>query len=155
PDRLRDQRQYAPVLEPGQRQDEDRLRAAGRQPGELRRRHRRDRAQSTEGVRRRSFIGCAVLGALAAPRMVGAQARKVARIGVLSPFSPSDGPAPSFQVFRDPLRELGRVEGEHVAFEYRWAGGKYDRLPALAAELVQSKVDVILSAWSTPSALAA
>jgi putative tryptophan/tyrosine transport system substrate-binding protein len=106
-------------------------------------------------VRRRSFIRFAVLGALAAPRMAGAQARKVARIGVLSPFSPSDGPAPSFQVFRDTLRELGRVEGENIAFEYRWAGGKYDRLSALAAELVQSKVDVILSAWSTPSALAA
>ncbi|HEY7542194.1 MAG TPA: ABC transporter substrate-binding protein [Methylomirabilota bacterium] len=104
---------------------------------------------------RRSFIGLALMGTLAAPRRGGAQARRVARIGVLSPFSPSDGPAPSFQVFRDTLRELGRVEGENVAFEYRWAGGKYDRLPALAAELVQSKVDLILSAWSTPSALAA
>ena len=81
--------------------------------------------------------------------------RKVARIGVLSPFAASDGPAPSFQVFRDTLRELGHTEGETVSFEYRWAGGKYDRLPALAAELAQSKVDVIVSAWSTPAALAA
>jgi len=52
------------------------------------------------------------------------------------------------------LRQLGHAEGD-VSFEYRWAGGKYDRLPALAGELAQSKVDVIVSAWSTPAALAA
>ena len=104
---------------------------------------------------RRSFIGFAALGVLAAPRAVAAQARKVSRIGVLSPFAPPDGPAPSFQVFRDTLRELGHVEGVNVSYEYRWAGGKYDRLPTLATELAQSKVDLILSAWSTPSALAA
>jgi ABC-type uncharacterized transport system substrate-binding protein len=104
---------------------------------------------------RRAFIGIAILGVLAAPRPVVAQARKVSRIGVLSPFAPPDGPAPSFQVFRDTLRELGHVEGGDVSFEYRWAGGKDDRLPALATELVQSKVDIILSAWSTQSALAA
>ncbi len=67
----------------------------------------------------------------------------------------SPRPAPSFQVFRDTLRELGYVEGENLALEYRWADGKYERLPALAAELAQSKVDVVLSAWSTPAALAA
>ncbi|PYN90307.1 MAG: ABC transporter substrate-binding protein [Candidatus Rokuibacteriota bacterium] len=104
---------------------------------------------------RRAFIGVALLGAVAAPRAVGGQGRKVARIGVLSPFVPSDGPAPSFQVFRARLRELGYVEGDNLAFEYRWAEGKYDRLPALAAELAQSKVDLIVSAWSTPAALAA
>ena len=104
---------------------------------------------------RRGFIGLALVGALAAPRVVAAQARKISRIGVLSPFSQSDGPAPSFQVFRDTLRELGHVEGNNLAFEYRWADGKYDRLPALAAELARSKVDVVLSAWSTPAALAA
>ncbi len=104
---------------------------------------------------RRAFIGVAVLSVLAAPRAAGAQARKVWRIGVLSPFAASDGPAPSFQVLRDTLREHGHVEGDNVVFEYRWAGGKYDRLPALAAELAQSKVDLILSAWSTPGALAA
>jgi ectoine hydroxylase len=95
------------------------------------------------------------MGALAAPRAVAAPGRKVLRIGVLSPFTQSDGPAPSFQVFRDTLRELGHVEGENLAFEYRWADGKYERLPPLAAELAQSKVDVVLSAWSTPAALAA
>ena len=104
---------------------------------------------------RRSFIGFALAGALAAPRAGAAQGRKVSRIGVLSPFTASDGPAPSFQVFRDTLRELGYAEGDSVSFEYRWADGKYERLAALAAELVQSKVDVVLSAWSTPAALAA
>jgi putative ABC transport system substrate-binding protein len=104
---------------------------------------------------RRSFIGLAILSALVIPRVSGGQARKVSRIGVLSPFAPPDGAAPSFQVFLDTLRQLGHVEGANIAFEYRWAGGKYDRLPGLAAELVQSKVDLIVSAWSTPSALAA
>ncbi len=104
---------------------------------------------------RRAFIGLATLGALAAPRAVAGQGRKVSRIGVLSPFSPADGPAPSFQVFRDTLRELGHAEGDNLSFEYRWADGKYDRLQTLAAELVQSKLDVIVSAWSTPAALAA
>jgi ABC-type uncharacterized transport system substrate-binding protein len=104
---------------------------------------------------RRAFLGFAVMGALAAPRAVTAQGRKVSRIGVLSPFTQSDGPAPSFQVFRDTLRELGHVEGENLAFEYRWADGKYERLPPLAAELAQSRVDMVLSAWSTPAALAA
>jgi len=104
---------------------------------------------------RRSFVALTIAGVLGAPRAAAAQGRKVARIGVLSPFSQSDGPAPSFQVFRDTLRELGHTEGANLAFEYRWADGKYERLPALAAELAQSKVDVILSAWSTPAALAA
>ena len=100
-------------------------------------------------------LALALSGAVLAPRAAAAQAQKVARIGVLSPFSQADGPAPSFHVFRDSLRELGHVEGENLAFEYRWADGKYDRLPALAAELAQSKVDVLVSAWGTPAALAA
>jgi putative ABC transport system substrate-binding protein len=111
---------------------------------------------------RRSFIGLAMAGALGLPRAVVAQgrkaapdARKVTRIGVLSPFSPSDGAAPSFKVFKDTLHELGYVEGGNLAFEYRWADGKYERLPALAAELAQSRVAVVVSAWSTPAALAA
>jgi putative ABC transport system substrate-binding protein len=104
---------------------------------------------------RRSFIGLTIAGVLGAPRGAAAQGRKVARIGVLSPFSQSDGAAPSFQVFRDTLRGLGYTEGDNLAFEYRWADGKYERLPALAAELAQSKVDIVLSAWSTPAALAA
>ena len=104
---------------------------------------------------RRAFLTVVGLGALGAPRVARAQARKVARLGVLSPFARSDGPAPSFRFFYERLRELGYVEGQNIVFEYRWAEGKYDRLPAMAAELVQSKVDVVLTAWSTPAAMAA
>ena len=101
------------------------------------------------------FIGILVASLLAGPSAVGAQPGKSARIGVLSPFSATTEPAPSFQIFRDRLRELGYVEGKNIAFEYRWAEGRYERLPELAADLVRSKVDVVLSAWSTPAGLAA
>jgi putative ABC transport system substrate-binding protein len=104
-------------------------------------------------IGRRAFI--AMLALTAAPRIASAQSRKTVHIGVLSPFSASSGPAPSFQVFRDTLRELGHAEGQNLAFDYRWAEGKLERLPELAAELVRSKPDVVLSAWSTPAALAA
>jgi putative ABC transport system substrate-binding protein len=77
------------------------------------------------------------------------------RIGVLSPFSSTLGPGPSFAAFRQTLHELGYVEGRNIDLAYRWADGRYDRLPGLAAELVRLPVDVVFSAWSTPAALAA
>src|SRR4029434_7757490 len=52
------------------------------------------------------------------------------------------------------LGELCYVEGRNIALEYRWADGRYDRLPGLTTELVRLQVDVIFSAWSTPVALA-
>jgi putative ABC transport system substrate-binding protein len=103
---------------------------------------------------RRAFLGTVGLGLLPAPRVAVAQSRKTFRIGVLSPYS-SATPAPSFQAFREGLRELGYVEGQNLAFEYRSAEEKYERLPELAADLARSKVDVVLTAWSTPAALAA
>jgi putative ABC transport system substrate-binding protein len=80
-------------------------------------------------------------------------AGKMARVGRLSPISgATDGRV--FEGFRQGLRELGWVEGENIAFEYRFAEGQLDRLPALASELVGLKMDVIL-AGSIAGALAA
>jgi putative ABC transport system substrate-binding protein len=78
---------------------------------------------------------------------------KVPRVGILGPRNLSDG-AGFFDAFRQGLRELGWVEGQNIAIEYRLAEGRLDRLPHLAAELVRLKVDVIL-ATSTPPAVAA
>jgi putative ABC transport system substrate-binding protein len=80
------------------------------------------------------------------------QAKKVPRIGVLSPGSP--GPSPLLDAFRQGLRELGYVEGQNIAFEYRFAEAKPEALPDLAAELVRLKVDVILTI-NTPASQAA
>ncbi len=85
------------------------------------------------------------LALLAAPLAAEAQAlAKVPRIGFLSTRSPTDNPH-ILEAFRQGLRELGYVEGQNIAIEYRWAEGKFQRLPDLAAELVRLKVDVIVT----------
>jgi putative ABC transport system substrate-binding protein len=102
---------------------------------------------------RRAFIGRVALGLLAAPLAADAQqAGSVARIGYLSPHLAASPHLP--EAFRQGLRDLGYVEGRNVVIEYRSAEGKPERLPALAAELVALKVDVIV-APGTPQALAA
>src|SRR5207302_6618589 len=73
------------------------------------------------------------------------QAKKIPRIGFLAATSPSVEAA-RVEAFRQGLRELGYVEGKNIIIEYRWAEGKFDRLPDLAAELVRLKVDVIVTA---------
>jgi putative tryptophan/tyrosine transport system substrate-binding protein len=81
------------------------------------------------------------------------QAGKVARIGILWAYSPPA--ASSFaQAFRQGLGELGYVEGKNVTLEERWAEGRFDRLPSLAAELSRLNLDVIVTA-STPAVQAA
>src|SRR5712692_9916380 len=104
-------------------------------------------------MHRRAFLGTVAGGLLAAPLAVEAQqAAKVARIGFLAL---NLAPNPHLrEAFRQGLRDLGYVEGRNVEIEYRDAEGKDERLPALAAELVALKVDVIL-AGGTPQALAA
>src|ERR1700760_3178716 len=93
-------------------------------------------------------------GALATPRTLRAQQKAMPVIGYLSGFSP--GPSASYvAAFRQGLSERGYVEGQNVAIEYRWAEGRNDRLPALAADLVARKVDVIATAGSLPAAHAA
>ena len=73
------------------------------------------------------------------------QPGKIPRIGYLSGASPSTSPARR-EAFAQGLIELGYVEGKNVVIERRWADGKFDRLPALAAELVHIKVDIIVTA---------
>ncbi len=102
-------------------------------------------------MKRREFISL-LGGAAAWPLAARAQQSKVARIGVLY-IGLAD--AESFKKeLRDGLRELGYVEGQNIAFEFRSAEGKLDRLPELASELVRLKVDVIVALY-VPSALAA
>ncbi len=95
------------------------------------------------------------LGILVAPFAAEAQpAGKVPRIGVLSASSsPSSNPR-SYEAFRQGLRELGSVEGQNIVIDYRFAEGRFVRLPDLAAELVRLKVDIIV-AVPTPAAAAA
>jgi len=75
------------------------------------------------------------------------QQKKVPRIGFLVGASPSTNAART-EAFRQGLRELGYVEGKNIVIEYRYAEGKLDRLPDLAAELVRLKVDVIVTGGS-------
>ena len=98
---------------------------------------------------------CAIsLAMLLAPLGAAAQQPgKVPRIGYFSAGSPSSAPH-LLEAFRKGLRELGWVEGQNIAIEYRWAEGRFDRLPDLAAELVRLKVDIIV-AVPTPAAAAA
>ena len=105
-------------------------------------------------MERRTFTAMIAGGLLATPFAAEAQqAAKVPRIGYLAgnlAVSPHQ-----HEAFRQGLRDLGYVEGRNVVIEYRSAEGRFERLPALAAELVALKVDVIVTAGGTPPALAA
>jgi putative ABC transport system substrate-binding protein len=120
-----------------------------------------DGVRQEPSIQRRTFMALVSGGLLATPLAAEAQqAGKVARIGILSPASPSDaGGKPSdlavlFAAFREGLRELGYVEGQNIKIESRWAEGNYDRLSGLAADLVRLKVDVIVT-YGTPASQAA
>ena len=78
------------------------------------------------------------------------QPGKVLRIGFLDNSSAS-GNAPLLEAFRQEMRKLGWIEGKNFTFEYRFAEGKFDRLPDLAADLVRLKVDLIMVSGGQPA----
>src|SRR6516225_10827866 len=109
--------------------------------------------RSRKPMRRREFVISLIVASFACLVSAGAQQKAMPVIGFLSGGSP--GPFASFvAAFQDGLKETGYVEGQNVAIEYRWAEGRYDRLSALATDLVSRKVDVI-TAIGPPCASAA
>ena len=104
-------------------------------------------------MRRREFIRLFSSAVVAWPLTALAQkpAAKIWRLGILQPGAPPD---PLVDTLQERLKELGYSEGHNIAYEYRWAEGKPQRLTELAKELVDLKVDVI-TAFSTPAAIAA
>jgi putative ABC transport system substrate-binding protein len=105
----------------------------------------------TVTIRRRELL--AALGGAAAAWPLAARAQQ-ATIGFLSSRSPEDS-AHLIPAFAAGLAEGGYVEGQNLAIEFRWARGRYDLLPAMAAELVTQRVAVLTTAGGEPSALAA
>ena len=106
-------------------------------------------------MRRREFISLLGGAAVAWPLVARAQqpSAKVFRIGFLGLLNAGSLPKRT-ETFRASLRDLGYQEGRDFVIEYRWADGNYDRLPALVADLIRLKVDVIVT-HGTPGALAA
>jgi putative ABC transport system substrate-binding protein len=103
---------------------------------------------------RRDFI-ILLAGAMAGwPSALRAQQKAMPVVGYLGGDSAPSSPNPALTAFREGLSETGYVEGQNLAAVYRWAEGNYDRLPALAGDLVGRKVDLIVTIAAAPSVAA-
>src|SRR5437870_5536832 len=113
--------------------------------------HRLNRPRQRGDRMKRRELMLLLGGAITTPRALSAQRKAMPVIGYLGGTSPDA----MLAAFRQGLSETGYVEGRNAAIEYRWAEGRYDRLPALAADLVSRKVDVIAASGGEVSAFAA
>jgi len=109
-------------------------------------------AELRRSIQNRNLAGIVAL--VVAFAMCGAMAqaqqpKKVPRIGYVSGAGDSSTPTRGIDTFRQGLRDLGYIEGKNIVVEYRYAEGKLDMLPGLVAELVQLKVDVLVSPVTT------
>jgi ABC-type uncharacterized transport system substrate-binding protein len=106
-------------------------------------------------MRRRDFLSTFAAGAaLLSPAARAQQQKPTPVIGFVSSLAAADAPS-VIAAFRQGLIDTGYVEGRNVAIEYRWAAGRYDRLPTLVADLIQRQVAVIAAISGTPTVLAA
>src|SRR5688500_9007327 len=104
-------------------------------------------------MKRRSFVAFMVAAA-ASPGTTVAQRTSLPFIGFLNAGGPNER-AHLVEAFRQGLKQAGHVDGKDVAIEYRWAEGRYDRLPGLAKELVQRQVSVLVATGGPAPAIAA
>ena len=100
-------------------------------------------------------VFCLVVGALLYVLCLSADAQQPAKIPKIGWLSPGSAASANIELFLREFRKLGYVEGKNITIEYRFAEGKLERLPDLAAELVRLRVDVIVAAGGTPAILAA
>ena len=122
--------------------------------GRLFRSHSDNRKSAIQNPKWVGFSIIAFVLVVAGAAALAQQAKKIPRIGYLSNIEPASD-FPRSEIIRQALRELGYIEGQNIAIEYRYAEGRVDRLPALASELVRLKVDIIVVAGGGGLILAA
>jgi len=113
-----------------------------------------NRKSKIENLKWVGIVALVVTFAMCGVVATAQQPKKVPLIGYLSSSDPPSA-STSSEAIRAALRELGYIEGQNIAFEYRYSEGKVDRLPELVAELVRFKVDIILAGGGVPLVRAA